>query len=489
MSYPTNRLRFIVICCFIGGITVCKNNAGPPLDGSISNLDQTNASLDQNHQPADRALIIDQKIDQPDASPSDSGGYLDLKEKLFAEVEEYLTADDLKSNTLLTRLSNEYKDIPFSVVAEAVRHRPHPAKFSAVGVQQGQWSDPLLDSSRIYHAYIPPILASSKEDRFPLLIFLHGSGGNGADIVNNLNIQAIAERLQIIVIAPTSQSGCDWSVDEYCMAQVVLLVRVLKRHYPIDDNRVVLSGFSMGGRGSFSTGVAYPEPYCGLVPVAGSIGAVFDTSDLSQHKNYCWPHMENIKNLRLYYISGDQDMDLMLYQNRGCELCLKELGNEYVYDELKGQGHVWPLDIWEKAVQWTLERPRPPFPSIVIQNIAIQASSELPGYIWLHSGLTMPQYWAYIEKRIDANKPARLQAEASNNLITITANNVAEISIYLSDEMFNLDEPVTIYQADQQLYNNIVSRDPSFLLTEARQRGDRTMLFANRILLKLATSP
>jgi predicted esterase len=416
-----------------------------------------------------------------DAVADGSGIDPALRRRLFQEVHAYLTAEDPGPNPpLLARLDTVYHDIPFDVVAEAVRQRP-PASLPATGVHQHTWTNPHYDGEETYHAYVPPALATAAASAFPLLIFLHGAGGNGASIAQSTAVQQAADGLGAILVAPTSNADCDWSATEDCMSQIVLLVQHLKRRYPVDDARVVLSGFSMGGRGSFSVGVAYPEPYCGLVPVAGSIGAVHNTTDLQVHKAYCCPHVENVQNLRLHYISGELDMELMLYQNRGCELCLKEQGSEHVYTELKGQGHVWPLDLWEQAVAWTLGRPRPAYPDTVIYNLAAQASSVYPDDLWLQQTLRAPQYWADIEARVDETKPARVEAQRTGDVITLVTSNVARVGLYLADGQ----SEVTVLEDDRVLFAGLVARDRRFLLTEARRRSERSMIFANRLTLYL----
>jgi predicted esterase len=423
-------------------------------------------------------------------SAADAGVDPALRAKIFAEVQDYLTADDPGAKPpLLDRLDGEYKDLPFSLFAEAVSARPLPATLPAAGVHQADWTDPYNGNTETYHVYVPPTLAASSADRFPLLVFLHGAGGNGAGIVQDKTFQDAAGRLGAILVAPSSHPDWNWAWDENEMSQVVLLVQLLKRRLPVDDARVVLSGFSMGGWGSFSVGVGYPDPYCGLVPVAGSVGAVYNTTDINVDKVYCCPHVENLRNLRLHYITGDQDMALLLLQNRACELCLQELGNEYVFTELKGQGHVFPPATWEQAVSWTLAKPRAAYPATVTFNLAAEASSDPPGYFWLQNKLKTPQYWADIDSRLDGSKPARLQATLGANEITLAYKNVAQASVYIAPSVVNLAAPLKIVQGQPTgsavLWQGTVTPDRRFLLTEARRRSERTAIFAGRIALDL----
>jgi len=420
-----------------------------------------------------------------DRSPGDSTPDA-LLDALYDEVQAYLTAEDPGPNpVLLGRLDTVYRDVPFAEVARAVRDVA-PATWPGTGVHQHSWVNPFYGGTETYHVYVPPTLSSNTTTRrFPLLIFLHGAGGDGANVVGEAAVRQAAEALGTILVAPTSNPKCDWNQLEECMSQTVMLVQHLKRRYPVDDDRVVLSGFSMGGRGSFSVGVAYPEPYCGVVPVAGSIGAVHNTSDLGFHKAYCCPHTENVFNLRLHYISGALDMALMLYQNRGCALCLEGQGADFVYTELPGQGHVWPLDTWQQAVAWALQRPREPYPARVVYHLATQASAILPDDLWLQQTLRVPQYWADIELRRDPSRPARIEARRDGNRIWITSTNVARVGLYLADSQLDLRQPVQVYSRERLLLSSHVRRDRRLLLTEARRRSERSMIFAARLTLQL----
>jgi predicted esterase len=438
------------------------------------------ASRDTGPALADRAPRVEQT---PEAGVAPA-----LRQKLFAEVHAYLTAEDPgPAPALLAKLDGEYAQVPYALVAQAVRARP-PASFATTGLAPGSWTNPLTKTTESYHVYVPPPLATSGADRFPLILFLHGAGGTSTGVAGSQAFQEAAGRAGAILLAPQNHKDWNWAWNEAEMSQVVLLLQVLKRRYPIDDARVVLTGFSMGGWGSLSIGAAYPDPYCGLVPFAGSVGAVMNTSDLAVHKAYCCPHMENLRNLRLHYLVGALDMQLMLYQNRACELCLKELGNEYVYSELAGVGHVFQADLWEAAVGWTLARPRAPYPATVVYNLAAQASADPPGSKWFQQQLRTPQYWAEIEARTDPAKPARLEATRTKNQLTLHAKNVSKAILYLAPEMVqDPASPVTVVESGsgKTLHQGPLGLDRAFLLREARRRSDRDAIFSSRIDLTL----
>src|SRR5260370_41954577 len=77
---------------------------------------------------------------------------------------------------------------------------------------------------------------------------------------------ALAE-LGAIIVAPDSVGG-DWSSLENEKAVNALLDMVLAR-YSIDKEKVVVTGFSMGGAGSWHFGEKFTERFSAAIPVAG----------------------------------------------------------------------------------------------------------------------------------------------------------------------------------------------------------------------------
>lgn len=435
-------------------------------------------ALDAGSERGPDALLL------PDAA-TDAAISTALRAQLYADVHAYLSAET-ETSTLLGKLAGEYAKIPFSLLAEAVRARPAKPTLPGTGVHEGSWLSPYDGKQRVYSAYVPTDVASraagGQSDRFPLIVYLHGAGGTGPGITGNAGIRAAVDALGAILVAPTDpDTTCDWSAAEECMAQVVLLTQLLKRRYPIDDQQVVLTGFSMGGRGSFSVGVAYPEPYCGVIPFAGTIGAVFNDPNLQVHKNYCCPHLKNAASLRLRYFAGDQDTALLLYQNQGCALCFAESSAEHEYVELAGQGHVFLVDRWQTSVAWALSKPRQDFPPLFVFNLVPQASGIVAGGVYLHEKLKVPQYWAVPRGRSDAKKSGAVSASVLGQTVTVTTSNLSGVDVYLSDALVDLDLPVKVVIDGETVHDGLLTRDRRLLLEQARLRSERSMLFAAKV--------
>jgi predicted peptidase len=106
----------------------------------------------------------------------------------------------------------------------------------------------------------------------PLILALHfgvrgaDAAGAGEAMVQILIGPALAE-LGAIIVAPDSVGG-NWSSPENEKAVNELLDMVMAR-YSIDRKKVAVTGFSMGGTGSWHFAEKFPERFVAAIPVAG----------------------------------------------------------------------------------------------------------------------------------------------------------------------------------------------------------------------------
>ena len=111
--------------------------------------------------------------------------------------------------------------------------------------------------------------------RYPLIVFLHGSGERGDDNVlqirHNFPEMFISDKGQAenpcFILAPQCPKGKSWS--EETMLAVKSVLDSLCEELPVDTNRLYLTGLSMGGRGVFNMLAEYPGHFAAAVPCAG----------------------------------------------------------------------------------------------------------------------------------------------------------------------------------------------------------------------------
>jgi predicted peptidase len=127
--------------------------------------------------------------------------------------------------------------------------------------------------------------------KYPLVIFLHGSGERGNDNEAQLKwgVMNFAEDQNMImhpafVIAPQCPPNMGWgnfsnnrtSLDMRLlptpskpMELLIMLIHQVIKKLPIDSNRIYITGLSMGGYGTYDAIERYPNLFAAAVPVCG----------------------------------------------------------------------------------------------------------------------------------------------------------------------------------------------------------------------------
>jgi len=154
--------------------------------------------------------------------------------------------------------------LPFAVIAQTEVTLPvSPGLHNLTLLRADQ---PTIHGAiSIPNSYSPP-------HRVPLILALHfglrgeASNGAGSSVLRILVGPALKE-LGAIIVAPDSQGG-DWSSPENESAVNALLDMVLAK-YSVDPARVAVTGYSMGGAGSWHFAAKYPDRFSAAIPVAG----------------------------------------------------------------------------------------------------------------------------------------------------------------------------------------------------------------------------
>lgn len=113
--------------------------------------------------------------------------------------------------------------------------------------------------------------------QYPLVIYLHGAGERGENprdaLLNSGAVEFAAGSFQkkhpCFVFAPQCPLEKTWNMPEYCelIAKAALN---LPTEYPIDVNRIYITGLSMGGLGTWSLISLYPHLFAAAMPVCGA---------------------------------------------------------------------------------------------------------------------------------------------------------------------------------------------------------------------------
>ena len=217
------------------------------------------------------------------------------------------------------------------------------------------WDQPRLPPTvnRAYRLYVPAQVARP----LPLVIYLHGAGAKGEDnakparepLARYLAAREQQERFPAYVLVPQCRAGEDaggrpnnwvkwrnqresppaqWDQsdaepsDQLRGAQAA--VEDVLRREQVDRSRIVLTGVSMGGSGSWYWSAIEPERFAAVMPVCG----------LSEPRR-----AERLKHLPVWTFQGDQDDTVPVARTRAMVAALREVGAPVKYSEFAGVGH------------------------------------------------------------------------------------------------------------------------------------------------------
>lgn len=188
-------------------------------------------------------------------------------------------------------------------------------------------------------------------ERYPLILFLHGSGERGDD--NVLQLTHFPRRMvaperraafPCFVLAPQCPEGERWTLDEWSSLEsrpldpaptramqgaIAALLEVARTH-PVDVDRIYLTGLSMGGYGAFELALRHSDWFAAVAPVCGG----GDEREVAR-----------LAGLPLSIWHGDADGAVPVARSRAMDQALRALGEAPEYHELPGVGH----DAWNHA--------------------------------------------------------------------------------------------------------------------------------------------
>lgn len=167
--------------------------------------------------------------------------------------------------------------------------------------------------------------------RYPLVIFLHGSGQKGSD--NQSQLLGLPEQLAeadwrkqfpCFVLAPQCPEYFQWTnLDD----ELIGLIRDMMAREPVDPTRVYLTGLSMGGFGCWALSIKEPDLFAAVIPVCGG----GDPTSANR-----------LINVAIWAVHGDVDDVVPVERSRTMIAAIREAGGQPNYTELKGVGHnIW----------------------------------------------------------------------------------------------------------------------------------------------------
>ena len=166
--------------------------------------------------------------------------------------------------------------------------------------------------------------------KWPLVLFLHGSGESGADGVSQTRvglgpfIATYRHKCPFIAVFPQSPNAKTWFLGPEAKVVFEILDKV-QREYNVDPDRIYLTGHSMGGYGTWSVAMSHPDVFAALAPISGGSNTPAG--------------MSKIAHIPQLVVHGDTDPTVPVERSRVMVAEGKKLGAEIKYIEVPGGDH------------------------------------------------------------------------------------------------------------------------------------------------------
>ncbi len=147
--------------------------------------------------------------------------------------------------------------------------------------QQAAKLDQQISVTLDYLLYLPADY--DDKESWPLLMFLHGAGERG-DSLKRVKIHGPPKLIEagrqfpFVVVSPQCPTGQWWSSKPL---ELTALLDEIVEKYKVDEDRIYLTGLSMGGFGTWTLAAYTPERFAAIVPICGG-GEAFATRRLGK---------------------------------------------------------------------------------------------------------------------------------------------------------------------------------------------------------------
>ncbi len=392
-------------------------------------------------------------------------------------VRQYLvTPQKLARDQIFERFSGQEGATP-TFVTELLAHMRPPLELP----------DPIQDKPGYFEVEVPgPDAASVRYivqvppeydplRRYPTIVTLHGERKTPEQQLNWWAGQAA--RHGYIVIAPEwvreHQRSYGYTALEH--AAVLHCLRDATRRFSVDTDRVFLNGHAMGGDAAWDIGLAHPDLWAGVIPIAG------------RSDRYCMFYKENAKLLPFYVVGGEKDGGWMANNARDLDRYLKRGYNTTVV-EYRGRGREYFSDEIHHLFDW-MGRYKRDFLPHEYEVYTMRPWDYF--FYWLElwdlppKTMVDPVDWPPGR----GVKAAKCKAHITNNTIYVTTG-ADRVTVWLTPEMVDFDKPVSLTVNGRRVNmplperrgddggrgsgrNRFVEPDLEVILEDVRTRGDR----------------
>jgi predicted esterase len=325
------------------------------------------------------------------------------------------------------------------------------------------------DGEFTYSLQLPPEYDPYR--RYPCIVSLHAAGTTPEAQIDwwagayseKLKLRAgQATRHGYIVLAPhwtkEHQQSYEYSSREH--AAVLFALRDAMQRFAIDNDRIYLSGHSLGGDAAWDIGLAHPDLWAGVIPLTANC------------EKFVTLYSDNARYVPLFFVVGEKDGSRSGENLVQWDRYMSRSGYDVMVAEYLGRGHEHFYDEIQRLFEWMKLHQRNFFP----EKFEVSTVRPWDNFFWWAEvddfppkAIVSPLSWPPPRN----TPPVGVDAErlpASNGFKFKTGARRGRI--FLSPELVNFDDRMSLF-----INGKSVKKPPEpsaeVLLEDVRTRGDR----------------
>ncbi len=286
---------------------------------------------------------------------------------------------------------------------------------------------------RRYVVYLPETW--SKDQKWPVILFLHGSGERGTEGLDQTQVGLPAairlhpERWPFVVVMPQVPFNHHHWTDPDMMQTAMAALDAEEREFDGDPDRTYLTGLSLGGYGVWEVARTYPRTFAAIAPVCGGIFWSYQPSRWNEQTTLPEEYARVLRREPVWIFHGADDPVVSPRQSELMFDALKTADGNVRFFEYASVKH----NVWEKAY----------------------ANPDLPRWLLQHT----------------LSSDARLQPAAERVLVPVhpvpARVNTALYDTYVGDYEDAGVTQITVYRTGDQLFQRNRIGEVTELLPES----------------------
>ncbi|MEY4941152.1 MAG: hypothetical protein RIQ93_2887 [Verrucomicrobiota bacterium] len=303
---------------------------------------------------------------------------------------------------------------------------------------------PVDGSHQPYRLYVPSSYRS--ERAIPLVIALHGSDGNENSFFDDEahypakdGLKQAAEKFGVLAACPTGRGNTNYRGPGE--NSVLCVLEDVRRRFRLDDDRIYLTGHSMGGTGSADLAFHHPGLFAAVAPLAAA-------------RSIRWL-AANAGHTPFWWIGGEKDQDIYKIGVAVGVARMQRLGCPVQFTELTGESHYGVARDFTPVIAWLTRHQRIAHP----KSFTFEVDTLLhPRAYWITvDALTMPGKIGRVKAHATTARDARLEVE-----------NLDGVSMWPDPAVFDVGQAIDISVGGQRIFSGRVAETQEVAMKHGR---------------------